>query len=234
MKRSALAVLLALLASFAFLPTARAQVPIHPGDRMSSTVGGCTLGFVYDGLGGAAGSGVYFGTAAHCVDHVNEDIKLGNGTVFGDVARIGDAGPTATDWAFIKVRADFVNDVRAAVRGHPTYPTGFTKPADTKQLDLIQISGYGMVYELLALTRESRVGLMGADDTHTYDLIGLDTFGDSGGPLVHVPTGKAMGIVSRGCIPICLGPLGTSLGPTVQGILAKAKADSFPVKLRTV
>ncbi len=229
------------VACMAVAAPTNALTPVHPGDYMESSVGGCTLGFVFNGTGSRAGN-VYFSTAAHCVDHVDEDIRLLSGTIIGDVAAIGNAAVTATDWALIRVRDQYEGDVRGAVRGHPTFPTGYTTPSQTAQFDLVRFSGYGMGFDLLPLTRESRVGLLGTDSGETYDLIGLDINGDSGGPVMHDKTGKALGLVSRGCgidalvlvVPtICTSPLATSLGPTVQGILAKAAAKTFTVSLRT-
>ncbi len=226
------------VASLAVAVPTNAGTPVHPGDFMESNVGGCTLGFVFNGTGSKAGN-VYFATAAHCVDHVGEDIKLSSGTIIGDVAAIGNADAEATDWALIQVRSQYEGDVRGAVRGHPTIPMGYTNPSETAQFDLIRFSGYGMGFDLLALTRESRVGLMGSDSGETYDLIGLDISGDSGGPIIHDRTGKALGLVSRGCVtallPVpgpCGGGVATSVGPTVQGILAKAAAKGFTVSLR--
>jgi hypothetical protein len=227
-KRRLLVALLLIPGSFAVSAPAHAVGPIHPGDFMGTSVGGCTLGFVYDGTGDRSGD-VFFGTAAHCVEKIGDDIRLADGTVFADVAIIGNEATSATDWALLRVRSTYEGAVNGSVRGHPNYPTGYTTPAQTNLLDLMQLSGYGQGFDFLALTREARIGLMGNDDTEAYDLIGLDTFGDSGGPIVHVPTGRAMGVVSRLCIGIC-----TSEGPTVQGVIAKATSKGYAVRLRTV
>ncbi len=246
MKRLLVAGLLVISGIGFAVPRATALGTVQPGDYMESSIGACTLGFVFDGTGAKAGN-VYFSTAAHCVDHLEEDVRLIDGTIIGDVKVIGATAPegqippTAQDWAFIQVRDQYEGNVRGAVRGLPSAPTGYTTPSQTNQFDLVRFSGYGLGYEFLALTRESRVGLMGTDNSETYDLIGLDINGDSGGPIVHDATGKALGLVSRGCgygiLPIgvlCTDPIATSLGPTVQGILAKAAAKSFTVHLRTV
>ena len=204
---------------------ARAATTIQPGDYMGSSIGGCTLSFVYDSPSGA----VYMGTAAHCVDKVGEDIELEDGRVFGDVALIGNADNTETDWALIGVRDAFKSSVRAAVRGHPSYPKGYTRSNETAFADEVQFSGHGIPWFFTATTREKRTGLMGNDDAESYILTGSDTWGDSGGPIVHVRTGKAMGIVSRLCVGLC-----TSEGPTVEGIIAKAAAKGLTVSIRTV
>jgi hypothetical protein len=114
------------------------------------------------------------------------------------------------------------------VKGSPRYPTGVTAPADTRTGDTIQLSGFGQLFGLLPLTQERRIGLMVGDDANRHTVVAPLIFGDSGGPLVHSRTGRAMGIVSRLCIGLC-----TEEGPTVQGILAKARARGFAVTLRT-
>lgn len=227
-----------LVASLVVAMPTHAGTPVHPGDYMESSVGGCTLGFAFDGTGAKAGN-VYFATAGHCVDHVGEDIILLSGTIIGDVAAIGNAAAPATDWALIQVRDQYEVDVRGAVRGHPSSPRGYTNPTETAQFDLVRFSGYGLGFDLLPTTREQRVGLLGSDSGETYDLIGLDISGDSGGPVIHDRTGKALGLVSRGCVtalaPVpgpCGGGFATSLGPTVQGILFKAAGKGFTVSLR--
>ena len=242
MKRLLVAGLLVLSGIGLAAPRATALGTVQPGDYIETSIGACTLGFVFDGTGTRAGN-VYFSTAAHCVRSIGEDIRLLDGTIIGDVAVVGGASageipPTAQDWALILVRDQYEGNVRGAVRGHPSTPTGYTTPSMTNQFDLVRFSGYGLGFDFLALTRESRVGLMGGDNTETYDLIGMDVGGDSGGPIIHDPTGRALGLVSRGCVGavglgVCLDPLGTSVGPTIQGIVAKASGKTYPVHLRT-
>ena len=196
---------------------------IQPGAYHETDVGACTLNFVYDGAGGP-----FMGTAAHCVEAVGDDVRDENGAVFGDVAAIGDADETATDWALIRVRPGFVGHVNPSVKGHPQYPTGVTTAPETAVGDPIQLSGYGVGFDLTPPTREQRRGALTFDDSETHEVLATLIFGDSGGPLVHVPTGEALGIVSRLCIGLC-----EEEGPTVEGILAKAAAAGFPVSVRT-
>ena len=195
---------------------------IQPGAFHSTDVGGCTLNFVYDGTGGP-----YMGTAAHCADNVGDDVRDENGAVFGDIAAIGDADATATDWALIRVRPEFVTHVNPRMKGHPQYPTGVTSAAQTNVGDQIQLSGYGVGFDLTPTTREQRRAILTYDDAETHEVLATLIFGDSGGPLVHIPTGRALGIVSRLCIGLC-----EEEGPTVEGILAKAAAQGFSVALR--
>jgi hypothetical protein len=208
---------------------AAAQDPIQPGDYMESGGSACTLNFAYDGAGTQAGN-VYMGTAAHCVDKVGDDVALEDGTVFGDVALIGDPNAAAPDYAFIQVRPAFVSRVSAALKGHPTLPRGgYTRSAETRTGDLIQQSGYGIGANFTAPTRERRQSVLTYDDASIHKIVGFSIFGDSGGPYVHVPTGKAFGIVSRACIDVC-----QEVGPTVEGLLAKAAARGFTVNVRTL
>jgi hypothetical protein len=226
-------VLIALGLTAALLPGSPAHAVngvLQPGDYMVAGNAACTTNFVYDGTGSLANK-VYIGTAAHCVSSVGQDVADINGTVWGDVALIGDANFTAPDYAFIEVRAAHVSRVRAAVKGYPAFPAvGFTTPADTTAGDLVQISGYGLGFDFSNVTEEQRKAVFVGDTTDIANIVGPIDFGDSGGPLVHVKTGKALGIVSR----LCTGAACTETGPTVQGILAQATARGFTVKLRTV
>ncbi|MGB0653735.1 MAG: trypsin-like peptidase domain-containing protein [Thermoplasmatota archaeon] len=198
---------------------------IQPGDEHDFT---CTLNFVYDGVGSRAGE-VYIGTAAHCVSSVGQQVSTRDFPNFGTVAYLGDEDRTAWDFALIRVKPQYHADVSAAVKGHPNYPTGYTTPSDTFLGDAVQISGYGMGYGWTTPTQEERVADFMFDDQSEYGVSGPIHWGDSGGPLVHIPTGKALGIVSRLCLGVC-----TEEGPTVQGILAKSAANGFPIELRTV
>ena len=208
-------------AFLAFAPPALGS-HIQPGAYHETDVGACTLNFVYDGSGGP-----YMGTAAHCVDRVGDDVRDENGAVFGDVAAIGNADETAHDWALIRVRSEFLTHVNPAVKGHPQYPTGVTTASETAAGDRVQLSGYGVGFGLTPPTREERQGVLTFDDSETHEVLATLIFGDSGGPLVHIPTGKALGIVSRLCIGLC-----EEEGPTVEGILAKAAAQGFSVSVR--
>jgi len=219
----------AVAASALLVPSASAEGPlIQPGAYSQSGNAGCTLNFVYDGVGDDRGR-TFIGTAAHCVSKVGDDVLLSTRETFGDVAWIGNEDATAPDVALVEIRREFLSRVSPAVKGYPAYPTGVTTRQDTVVGDLVQISGYGMGFNSTTLTRQSRVGVMNYDDDEIYDLVGPVIFGDSGGPIVHIESGKALGIVSRLCIGIC-----TEEGPTVQGLLAQASAAGFNVALRTV
>ena len=203
---------------------AQAAVTLQPGAYHETDAGSCTLNFAYSG-----GGTTYLGTAAHCVASIGQSVRDIDGTDFGKVAFIGDANVTEWDFAFIAVDPEDVGRVSAAVKGHPSFPTGSTVPANTLTGDSIQLSGYGLGYGTTPATQENRKALMGSDDAELYTVSGPIHWGDSGGPLVHVGTGRALGIVSRLCAGAC-----SEEGPTVQGILAKAASRGFPVSLLTV
>ena len=225
----ALALIAALGVSFAPVTPAEAAVAIQPGTYIESNVGLCTTNFVYDGTGGKAGK-VYIGTAAHCVERVGDDVALADtGETFGDVAALGDQDSDNTDWALIEVRAAFAPRVSPAVKGHPQYPTGVTTSTQTLTGDAVQLSGYGVGFSATGPTREKRVGTLSFDDPEVHGVVAPLIFGDSGGPLVHVATGRALGLVSRLCVGSC-----TEVGPTIEGVLAKAAAKGFTVSVRTV
>lgn len=209
-------------------PASAANGLLQPGDYMEAGNAACTQNFVYDGTGSLAGK-VYIGTAAHCVSSVGQDVRDINGTVWGDVALIGNPNAAAPDYAFIEVRPGHVGRVSAAVKGHATYPKGVTTFSETSIGDLVQISGYGLGYSTTTATQERRQAVVSSDNGTTHSVAGPIHFGDSGGPLVHVRTGKAYGIVSRACVGAC-----TETGPTVQGLIAAAAARGFTVALRTV
>lgn len=233
MKR-ALVTLFALVAGGVAVPSTQAAPVIQPGAYMETARGSCTMNFVFDGLGARTGQ-VFVGTAAHCVEKVGMDVKDEDGRVIGDAAVLGWQGkpgkvaPLGRDWALVKIRPPFVPRVRAAMKGHPKFPKGVTSPTWTEQGQPVQLSGYGLPFNLLQFTRETRTAFMGYDDTRTYDVIGPIYKGDSGGPLVYVPTGKALGIVSRLCVGVC-----TEYGPTIQGMLLQLKQRGWLVKLRSV
>jgi hypothetical protein len=222
-----LSIISLVIAFLVLLPApARAIDTVQPGDYMETSVGACTLSFVYDGLGAQAGK-VFIGTAAHCVSKVGQAVRDEFGQTFGRVALIGNGSVTAQDYALIQVTPGV--PVSAAVKGWSSFPKGYTTSAETKLGDVVLVSGYGLGFNFLAATREKRYGAIVSDTSAEYRVVGLDTFGDSGGPFVHQRTGKAYGIVSRLCIGLC-----TSQGPTVEGILSKAAARGFTIRLRTV
>jgi hypothetical protein len=218
-----------IVASLALAPSAVAQDVIRPGDLHETDQGGCTLGFVFDGTGALAGR-VFISTAAHCVQGASEQVRLEGGELLGEVALVGDQEATADDYALIAVRPELVSRVAAGMRGNETYPRGgYTTPAETDTADVVQLAGHGVGFDLTPVTREQRRGVLTADDEGTHQVLATLIFGDSGGPVTHLPTGKALGTVSRLCIGLC-----QSEGPTVQGIVAKAAARGFAVRLRTV
>jgi pyruvate/2-oxoglutarate dehydrogenase complex dihydrolipoamide acyltransferase (E2) component len=221
-------VLIALALMLAAAAPAAAAGPIQPGAEARSEAGGCTFNFVFDGAGLNAGR-TYIGLAAHCVEKVGEALSDSDGDEVGKVAFIGNADAADTDYAFIEVTGANLERVDPALKGHPEYPKGYTLPDETAAGDLVQMSGYGAGFGLTQPTQEMRQVVLQGDDDAIYWLSGPSVNGDSGGPFVHVKTGKALGVVSRYGFETA----STDVGPTVQGILAKAAKAGFPVTLRS-
>src|ERR1051325_5572902 len=67
-----------------------AAVPVQPGAFVEVGSHPCTLGFVFDGMGGADGR-EFITTAAHCVDNVGQHALDGRGTTIGRVVLVGPA-----------------------------------------------------------------------------------------------------------------------------------------------
>ncbi len=198
---------------------------IQPGDWMVTGNAGCTMSFVYDGVGALAGK-VYMGTAAHCVGSVGQRSSTTAYGEFGTVAFRRSSGSAALDYAFIEVDPALHAEVVPWVRGHPGMPNGVTDHVDTLAGEPVFISGYGLGFSTTYLTREQRVGVLTYDSPNVYRLYGPIIWGDSGGPILHW-TGKALGIVSR----LNLAG-GMEEGPTVQKILADSAAQGFTVQIR--
>lgn len=194
---------------------------IQPGVRITTETGSCTLNFIFDG----GGSKVYAGTAAHCVSSVGEKVDIWGFPDFATVVYDDDA---RTDFALLEIASHYHGDVDPNVKGHPGFPSGHTLRAQTSFGDRVRFSGYGMVYDRTTITQEERIGVLFSDSSASYRLYGPTIFGDSGGPVLHDRTGKALGIVSA--INLLTG---MTLGPTVEGILARLSDDGFDVTLRT-
>lgn len=202
-------------------PAAVPADPLQPGDLLDAPLGECTLGFVLSGADG----GTYFLTAGHCVEP-GQIVSSPGFRRFGVVA-LDDDGPR--DVALIRVRAGHEEVVSARVAGHPAAPSGETRPRATAAGDRVAFSGHGVGFETAEATRSGRVGVLVSDSTSGYCVDGPVAWGDSGGPVIHVPSGGALGIVSR---------LGTDCpatlaGATVQGARDRASELGVDVSLRT-
>jgi Trypsin len=225
-------VLIPLIAGFSLVSaTAQAAITLQPGIRIESKGAQCTSNFLYDGTGSANRGKVYLGTAAHCVSKIGDAVSDDGGEDFGRVAFIGDGDTLSKDFAFIEVLPAFTSRVSAAVKGHPQLPrAGAARPDQTSPGDPVQVSGFGLIFGLLPATEEQRTATLVEHETLRHRVLGPLMQGDSGGPLVHLPSARALGVVSSLCIGTCVG----IEGPTVQGILSQAASAGFPVALRTV
>ncbi|MGB0652894.1 MAG: trypsin-like serine protease [Thermoplasmatota archaeon] len=218
-----------LVALFVPLPVADAGGNvIQPGQYVETNTGYCTLNFVYDGIGAAAGR-VFIGTAAHCVPGVGANARLDGIGVFGQVAFVGNQNQIRNDYALIEIDPALHGHVRAYVRGHSDAPTGVAYPEDTNTGDLVEQSGWGTGFDLLAPTREDRVGVLTRHGQDSWAFVGAMNYGDSGGPLFMADSGLALGIESSLCLGFC-----TDEGPTVSRLIQQATNAGIPIELRTV
>lgn len=216
-------------------PVAQAQeAPIQPGS--SITMGGsfCTLNWIYDGPGGHT----YGGTAAHCVDSVGQRISLASGSLGEPIEEIGSVAyvDDDLDYAFIQVDDSDLAQVDPSMKGHPTIPTGVATTDTAATGDLMQFSGHGVGFHLLAPTQEQRAGILHSNDGTQHYIMGAVSPGDSGGPVADITDGnKAFGIVNTvGAGVNNAVPYAGEGGVSLEGMLTDAAAGGFPVTVRTV
>lgn len=203
---------------------------IQPGAPIVAGNALCTLNWVYDAPGAT-----YAGTAGHCVNNVGQRVTLdeagGAAGGFGSVAYISQD----LDFSLIRVDdAELVN-VSAAMRGHPSIPSGVSTIATSAVGDTMQFSGYGVIVGMLQPTREQRQGILGYNDGEQHYIYGAVTPGDSGGPVADVTDGnKAFGIVTTVGVGFNGLPQAGEGGVSLDGLLADAAENGFPVSVRTV
>lgn len=220
-------VLLAVLATLIPALRAGAAEVIQPGAGIILGNSQCTLNWIYDGAGGP-----YAGTAAHCSEGVGQRVSLlEDGTSFGTVVLHREG----LDYALIRIDAEDLGAVSAAMRGHPNIPAGVSTVNSTAVGDIIQFSGYGVATMFLPQTRESRIGVLGYNDGTQHYTYGLVTPGDSGGPVADVTDGnKALGIANTVGAALTPAPQIGEGGLSLEALLSDAAANGFPVSVRTV
>ncbi len=233
-------------------PASAGAGTLQPGDDLQPfgvllTVNGqpsygeCTLSFVFDGVGPMAGR-VFFATAAHCVGGLGQQLSSTGFPNFGTLVFKGSGGDVARDYALIEVKPAFHSAVSAEVLGHPGMPTGVASPANSRQGDLVLMSGWGIAFSQTQATREERVGYLVDHGPSVARLMGPVMQGDSGGPWMTA-NGGALGIVSQitvqpgtvtiGCCPPVYPGIAWMQGPTVEKLMADAAAAGFSLSLRT-
>ncbi len=139
------------------------------------------------------------------------------------------------DYALIRIDSIELGNVSAAMRGHPNIPQGVSTTQTALVGDTIQFSGYGVVVDLLSVTREQRTGILGYNDGEQHYVYGVVTPGDSGGPVADVTDGnKALGIVDTIGVAVNPLPQAGEGGVSLEGLLTDAAANGFAISLRTV
>ncbi len=207
------------------LPAAQANHPanpLQPGDVVTIAGAGCTVNFVYDGIGSQAGK-VFIGVAAHC----GEPGNIASSTQYPNFGTVVYDDDALNDFALIQVTTAGAPHVSGAGRGRPGLPTGVLQVGGAGAGDVLLYSGHGMVFGSSTATQERRVGVLTSFTTSIYCSVSPTIFGDSGGPVMHQETGKAVGIVSGIVSGPCL-----DTGPTVQAGINRAAIDGFPIGLR--
>jgi hypothetical protein len=245
--------LAAILVPLAAAPAQAADDTIRPGDfhRLSDQIW-CTLNYVFDGVGPAAGR-VFMGSAAHCVvgagSAVGHEVTLGSGPengpsdvagttggeVLGTVALLGGDGTgAADDFALIEVRPALRDRVTAGVRGHEQIPTGVSEPDGPAPGDLLIHTGYGIPFFATQPTRDDRQGVYRGHDGSAWAGALAVYGGDSGGPVLEASSGRALGILQGYMASTLPDPDANVTGPTVKAIEARAAALGLPVRMRAV
>jgi hypothetical protein len=234
-----LGILMAVAATFLFLPSVRAdhllssEYLIQPGASIRTETGQCTLNWVYDGMRRHKGE-VFVGTAAHCVERVGQPVILQTGTDGTEVLEIGRVAFISEnhDYCLIRVDKRKRSLVDPGMKGHPAIPTGVSTTDTAAVGHLVQFSGNGVGFHAHESTRQERRGLLHTVSTEWWSAAGAVTFGDSGGPAANLADGnKALGVVAV----VCAGAGCTGAGGiTVEGLLSDAAAYGFKVRLRTV
>jgi hypothetical protein len=219
---------------------AAAAPVIQPGVALDFGPSFCTANFVFDG-----GGNVYLGSARHCTSGttgVGSPVTLVSGTTaatqietVGHVAYIS----SALDFCLIQLDSGVLDQVSAALAGHPDMPTGVATPDDAHGGDTLQFSGHGIGFDSTAETQQQRTGILSFFDTGSaqgdYTALGPASPGDSGGPAVDVTDGnRALGILDNIEVNVNGPSAGDLDGVTVQAILADAAAHGLPISLRIV
>jgi hypothetical protein len=202
--------------------------------RPGSPIGWCTYNFLWVDEDGEADDGVptyYIGTAAHCVEDVDERLPLAGAGEIGSVAftsfnetfqdEYGVDG--AVDFALIRL------DEGWNLKAHPRMmnkagPTGYATAADVAMGDELQHHGYGMVFGDVEPLRDRPGYLVSFDRDYCSESVVW--WGDSGSPVLHAATGKAIGIVSRAGWTACL-PSSQLMGATIPYILDELAKTPF-------
>ena len=180
-------------------PVGDAPCPgIRPGAAYVTTVGGCTLGYVFTG----SDRNTYVATAGHCAVKDQQPggtvWKPGTGPIAGDPVTGVEFGRFVyakhehgkTDFGLIRLRPGVKADPQMC---HFGGPTGIATNVDFAPVALVHYgNGYGMDYTQ-ARTSYAVHGLRRADAVTAF---GAMSPGDSGGP-VNTDKGLAVGVIDE-------------------------------------
>lgn len=169
---------------------------LRPGSQMPV----CTFDWLFaDPVTGA----YYVGIAAHCTDDIGQNVSLvGHGEI-GTVVFDSDNGTLqegsgideGVDFSLIRLHDDVNRIAHPQMLGFDG-PSGFVTCDEVVVGESIGFHGYGVGVGQLEPTR-ARQGILSGCDGQDYGAQTAAIYGDSGAAVLHLPTGKALGIVSR-------------------------------------
>lgn len=202
---------------------------VRPGAAYVTSIGGCTLGYVFSG----SDRNTYVATAGHCaVDNMTTVVWRGNaGPIAGDPATGKEFGRFAfavredgkTDFALIRLNRGVPWNPEMCYFGGPT---GIATNVDFKPVALVHYgNGIGMDYTQ-ARTAYAVHGLRRPDFVTAF---GVMSPGDSGGP-VNTEAGLAVGTVDEIAVNGNGHVIVQRIGPNIA---AAQKALGLRLTLRT-
>jgi hypothetical protein len=194
--------------------------------RPGAPIGWCTYNFLFVDPAGENETGTptyYIGTAAHCVDDVDDRMPLAGHGEIGEVAFTSYNDTFVEDYN-VRRGVDFALirlDPGMNLNAHPQMmntegPTGYTTAEDVALGDELEHHGYGMVFGEVEPLRDRPGWIVSYGQDFCSESVVW--WGDSGSPVLHKDTGKALGIVSRAGWVECT-PVSQLAGATVEHIL---------------
>lgn len=222
-------------------PASAQEVTIQPGAAIETGGIGCTMAWIVQGRPGTPqAGGTFAATAGHCSPGVGSEVRIrpqedgGPGTErIGTVVLDGDQAGGG-DYAFFRIDDDDLWQVAAAMKGHPTIPTGL--PRAPRAGDTIVFSGYGAGFEASPALREGRFGSLNRLGEVDHDVTGPVLPGDSGGPVADTTDGgTALGLVTDLTVGFNTAAqtvvVAGEKGMNLRYVLADAAARGFHVRL---
>ena len=223
---------------------------LRPGSLIATVSTNCTAGFLFVD---PVAEVYYMSTAAHCADSADGTTYDGTGTevtiegigVIGTVVYDSDGPvPISTtgndplsrlDFALVQLAPD-VNLEANPQMFLQDGPTGFIGCSDMSPQDSIAIYGHGQIFEPAEIYSRDGPLYQCTNSPGYEEFVALvpTFFGDSGGPVLHVPSGRALALVTSFGVRAVTATAGL-YGPTLDHAFEElAKAGFGSVALATV